>query len=85
MIDPKDCKHLSHTREGICHACGDQHQPLEDAPRVTVHGKELQLDGHHLADCISDEAAEAIAICLNNAGLWPWEVKDALKVESFFA
>jgi hypothetical protein len=33
--------------------------------RATAHGKQLKLDGRHLADCISDQAAEALAICLN--------------------
>lgn len=33
--------------------------------RVAAHGKQLKLDGDHLADCRDEAAAEAIAIALN--------------------
>jgi len=56
--------------------------------RVTAHGKQLKLDGRHLADCISDEAAEAIAIVLNYGAIPNWTDLDSNergKIEEFFA
>ena len=38
-------------------------------PRVTHHGKQVLLDSEHLADAVSAEAAEVIAICVERAGL----------------
>jgi hypothetical protein len=28
LLDPRRCRHLSHTPAGICNGCGEQHQPL---------------------------------------------------------
>ena len=36
--------------------------------RVTTHGKQIKLDGRHLADAISEEAAQALATALEYAG-----------------
>jgi len=38
-------------------------------PPISAHGKQLLQSGRHLADCCSNEAAEAIALLLNNAAL----------------
>lgn len=38
---------------------------MPDHPRVQAHGKQVMLDGRHLADAVSEGAAEAIAIALN--------------------
>jgi len=54
--------------------------------RVRACGKQLQLDGHHLADCRDDEAAAVIAICLNAGRLdsrLPQEAR--CRVQEFFA
>lgn len=55
--------------------------------RVTAHGKEVCLDGRHLADARDDEAAAVIAICLNNSGLAgsTWTRAERDRVEAFFA
>ncbi|MBB4859679.1 hypothetical protein HNO88_003008 [Novosphingobium chloroacetimidivorans] len=59
--------------------------------RVTFCGKQIMIDGKHLADAASPEAAEAIAICLNHAdpaavdeGTW-LRGDDLVKVEALFA
>lgn len=59
----------------------------DDTQRVTAHGKEVCLDGRHLADADGDEAAAVIAICLNRAGLHPdrWPHDERLRVANFFA
>jgi hypothetical protein len=56
-------------------------------PRVRACGKQLQLDGRHLADCRDYEAAEVIAICLNRAGVSQndWPVGELPRVLEFFA
>ena len=51
--------------------------------RVTAHGKQVKLDGEHLADARSQLAAEAIANALQYAGGIPPEsearpIKDLL-------
>lgn len=54
--------------------------------RITASGKQLQLDGRHLADCRDDTAAEIIAICLNSGMLdsrLPQEARH--RVQEFFA
>lgn len=38
-----------------------------DTDRITVCGKQIKLDGKHFADAASEEAAKAIAICVNSA------------------
>lgn len=53
--------------------------------RVHCHGKELLLDGHHLADMVSEEAAEVVAICLNRGGSQHMSSDEAAKVGRFFA
>jgi len=62
---------------------------MTDDLRVTCHGKQLKLDGRHLADCVSDQAAEAIAICLNYGAFEPCRTDldstERGKVEEFFA
>ncbi|MFL5900917.1 MAG: hypothetical protein ACJ75S_06925 [Solirubrobacterales bacterium] len=61
----------------------------DDTERVTVHDgcKQLMLDGEHLADVASPEAARVIAICLNRAGLPPerWPHNERVIVADFFA
>ena len=37
--------------------------------RVTAHGKQVKLDGAHLADARDEQAAAAIALALNWAGV----------------
>jgi hypothetical protein len=36
--------------------------------RITVCGKQIKLDDQHLADAVSEEAAQVIAICINRSG-----------------
>jgi hypothetical protein len=36
--------------------------------RVTSHGKQVMLDGAHLADCVSELAANALADALEYIG-----------------
>lgn len=59
----------------------------DDEARVTVHGKQLKMDGEHLADCRDDEAAAVIALCLNFGLLVGSEVPPdgRERVEAFFA
>lgn len=52
--------------------------------RITVHGKQLKLDGHHLADCVDGEAAAVIAHCLNKAS-WARDGEYCARVADFFA
>lgn len=57
-----------------------------DEQRITASGKQLMMDGRHLADCIDDRAAVVIAICLNCGRLdsrLPQESRSL--VEEFFA
>lgn len=37
---------------------------MPDEPRVQAHGKQVMLDGRHLADAVSEEAAKVIALCV---------------------
>jgi hypothetical protein len=55
--------------------------------RITVHGKQIKLDGEHLADAVSEEAADVIATCLNRAGLprHAWFRDEQERVGEFFA
>lgn len=56
--------------------------------RIIAHGKQLKLDGRHLADCISSKAAEAIAIVLNYGAIPNRTDLDSTergKIEEFFA
>lgn len=59
----------------------------DDTQRVTACGKQVKLDGEHLADAISPEAAAVIAICCNRAGLPPdrWPHDERVRVANFFA
>lgn len=36
----------------------------DDECRITVCGKEIKLDGEHIADCRDDETAHVIALML---------------------
>jgi len=55
-------------------------------PRITRAGKQVLLDGAHLADAVSDEAADVIAIALKAASLCDdFTHGDILKIEAFFA
>ena len=59
---------------------------MTDEPRVTHCGKQIMLDGHHLADAVSPEAAEVIAICVNYARPDDIDcVEDAVTVAEFLA
>lgn len=53
--------------------------------RVTTLGKEMLLDGSHLADFVSPEAAEAVAVALNY-GTFPCRapVEEVRKVWKLF-
>ena len=54
--------------------------------RLTTHGKELLLDGDHLADFVSDEAAQAVAVALNyGVPSCRAPVDDVRKLIEFFA
>lgn len=55
--------------------------------RIRAHGKQLLIDGEHLADCRDPEAAAVIEIMLNHARLQPRHIpaKWIRRVESFFA
>ena len=55
-------------------------------PRITAHGKQLMLDGKHLADARDIEAAEVMAFVLSNHFL-PCSVSDENmdKYMEFFA
>lgn len=39
----------------------------DNQPRVTVHGKQLKLDGQHLADARDELAAKALGSALQHA------------------
>lgn len=58
-----------------------------DTCRVTAYGKQVKLDGEHLADARDDEAAEAIAVALNYVGLRSDQLPDGarLTLETFLA
>lgn len=60
---------------------------MDSEPRVTAHGKQVKLDGEHLADARDDEAAEAIAIALNYVGLRSDQLPSgpALTLQTFLA
>jgi hypothetical protein len=49
--------------------------------------KQIQLDGHHFADCVSPEAAKVATICLNRAGLadYKWPPAERKLALEFFA
>lgn len=59
----------------------------DDTQRVTACGKQVKLDGEHLADARDDEAAAVMAICLNRAGLPPdrWPHDERVRVADYFA
>lgn len=55
-------------------------------PRVTTNGKQVLLDGQHLADGRDTDAAEVIAIVLNTAVLpCATPVEDVIKFRDLFA
>lgn len=60
---------------------------MTDQPRITRCGKQLMLDGNHLADAIDERAAEAMEICLNHAGMAGdrWPSRERVTVQEFFA
>ena len=53
--------------------------------RVTTCGKQLLLDGRNLAQCESAEAAEVLAMIVNNAPLFVGvSQSDRDRIERFF-
>ncbi len=50
--------------------CRQCFPPMEE-PRVTRCGKQIKLDGDHLADAVSDEAAQVIVDALTWIGTEP--------------
>jgi hypothetical protein len=53
--------------------------------RLTVCGKQIKLDGQHLADAVSEEAAQVIAISLNTTGPFYTTISEQRRLEEFFA
>lgn len=53
--------------------------------RVHVHGKQLMMDGRHMADCANEEIAAVIAICLQNCKLVDTTPAQTKFVYAFFA
>jgi hypothetical protein len=51
--------------------------------RATAHGKQLLLDGAHLADARSEDAAAVIAVALNALSPRGLLADDRRRVESF--
>jgi hypothetical protein len=55
--------------------------------RITCAGKEILLDGRHIADAVDENTAEIIAIVLTYAGLPSQSIPTsaAHRIEDFFA
>lgn len=83
--------YLNHPRCGVL-----EHHPSltemlveDDGPgrRATVNGKQVLLDGKHLADAYGEASATMIADCIQYAGLpadqWPEEA--LRRVQSYLA
>ena len=62
-------------------------QPDDERVWANDGSKQITLDGRHLADAVSPEAAKVIAICLKNAGLpgGTWTRAERQLVQDFFA
>lgn len=57
----------------------------DDSVRVTTMGKQIKLDGEHLADARDPEAAKALAICMNRVGSFYTTPEEQTFLEEFLA
>ena len=57
----------------------------DNSDRVTVCGKQLKLDGQHLADARDPDAAKALAICMNRTGSFYTTPEEDEFLYEFFA
>lgn len=63
----------------------------DPSDRATALGRDLLLDGRHLARCRDSEAAAVIAMCLNRARVsddmpsWHYANADEKRIQEFFA
>ena len=44
--------------------------------RITTHGKQILLDGHHLADARDEEAAQVIALMMEKSSVTDLHTED---------
>jgi hypothetical protein len=57
---------------------------IDPDARIQACGKEVLMDGAHLADCADDKVALIVAICLNRIGSERMTDQEKSIVEGFF-
>ncbi len=68
IVNPRDCRHGSHTPKGICLGCGEQHEPLPGYSAEELEQREAEFWAEDATDSgiVTDEGLAVVVDRVNS-------------------